>query len=49
VIDAFASGAVDPSAVIGPTLQLNRIAEAFDLVRDAAVDGRVLVSPSSAR
>jgi (R,R)-butanediol dehydrogenase / meso-butanediol dehydrogenase / diacetyl reductase len=48
VIDAFASGAVDPSAVIGPTFQLNRIAEAFDLVRDAAVDGRVLVSPNSA-
>jgi (R,R)-butanediol dehydrogenase / meso-butanediol dehydrogenase / diacetyl reductase len=47
VIDAFASGAVDPSVVIGPTLQLNRIAEAFDLVRDAAVEGRVLVSPNT--
>jgi (R,R)-butanediol dehydrogenase / meso-butanediol dehydrogenase / diacetyl reductase len=47
VIDAFASGAVDPSAVIGPTLQLNRIAEAFDLVRNAAVEGRVLVSPNA--
>ncbi|MBV8182980.1 MAG: hypothetical protein JOY55_03430 [Mycobacterium sp.] len=46
VIDAFASGAVDPSALIGPTLQLNRIAEAFDLVRDAAVEGRVLISPN---
>jgi (R,R)-butanediol dehydrogenase / meso-butanediol dehydrogenase / diacetyl reductase len=48
VIDAFASGAVDPSAVIGPTLQLNRIAEAFALVRNAAVEGRVLVSPNAA-
>jgi (R,R)-butanediol dehydrogenase / meso-butanediol dehydrogenase / diacetyl reductase len=47
VIDAFASGAIDPSAAIGPTLQLNRIAEAFDLVRNAAVDGRVLVSPNT--
>ena len=47
VIDAFTSGAVDPSAVIGPTLQLNRIAEAFDLVRNAAVGGRVLVSPNA--
>jgi (R,R)-butanediol dehydrogenase / meso-butanediol dehydrogenase / diacetyl reductase len=47
VIDAFASGAVDPSAAIGPTLQLNRIAEAFELVRNAAVQGRVLVSPST--
>jgi hypothetical protein len=33
--------------VIGPTLQLNRIGEAFDLVRNAAVEGRVLVSPNS--
>jgi (R,R)-butanediol dehydrogenase/meso-butanediol dehydrogenase/diacetyl reductase len=48
VVDAFASGVVDPSAVIGPTLQLNRIAEAFDLVRNAAVDGRVLISPNAA-
>jgi (R,R)-butanediol dehydrogenase/meso-butanediol dehydrogenase/diacetyl reductase len=47
VIAAFASGAVDPSGVIGPTLQLNRIGEAFDLVRNAAVEGRVLVSPNS--
>jgi (R,R)-butanediol dehydrogenase / meso-butanediol dehydrogenase / diacetyl reductase len=47
VVDAFGDGAVDPGAVIGPTLQLDRIAEAFDLVRDAAVDGRVLVSPNS--
>jgi (R,R)-butanediol dehydrogenase / meso-butanediol dehydrogenase / diacetyl reductase len=47
VIDAFASGAVDPGAMIGPTLQLNRIAEAFDLVRNAAVEGRVLVNPGT--
>jgi (R,R)-butanediol dehydrogenase / meso-butanediol dehydrogenase / diacetyl reductase len=47
VIAAFGSGAVDPSGVIGPTLQLNRIAEAFDLVRNAAAEGRVLVSPNS--
>jgi (R,R)-butanediol dehydrogenase / meso-butanediol dehydrogenase / diacetyl reductase len=46
VIDAFVSGAVDPGAVIGPTLQLNRIAEAFDLVRNAAAEGRVLISPN---
>jgi (R,R)-butanediol dehydrogenase/meso-butanediol dehydrogenase/diacetyl reductase len=47
VIAAFASGAIDPSGAIGPTLQLNRIAEAFDLVRNAAAEGRVLVSPNS--
>jgi (R,R)-butanediol dehydrogenase / meso-butanediol dehydrogenase / diacetyl reductase len=45
VIDAFSTGLVDPSAVIGRTLPLDRIAEAFDLVRDAGEDGRVLVVP----
>jgi (R,R)-butanediol dehydrogenase / meso-butanediol dehydrogenase / diacetyl reductase len=48
VIDAFSTGAVDPSAVIGRTLQLDRIEEAFDLVRGAGVDGRVLVVPRAA-
>jgi (R,R)-butanediol dehydrogenase / meso-butanediol dehydrogenase / diacetyl reductase len=48
VIDAFSTGAVDPSAVIGRTLQLAQIAEAFDLVRAAEVDGRVLVVPGPA-
>jgi (R,R)-butanediol dehydrogenase / meso-butanediol dehydrogenase / diacetyl reductase len=45
VIDAFASGVVDPAPTVGPVLELNRIAEAFDLVRGAHVRGRVLVSP----
>jgi (R,R)-butanediol dehydrogenase / meso-butanediol dehydrogenase / diacetyl reductase len=48
VIEAFAGGAVDPSRLIGPTVHLNRIGEAFDLVRNAAVHGRVLVSPNVA-
>jgi len=46
VITAFACGSVNPSTLIGPTLQLDRIAEAFELVRSAEVDGRVLVIPS---
>jgi (R,R)-butanediol dehydrogenase/meso-butanediol dehydrogenase/diacetyl reductase len=45
VITAFSTGAIDPTAMIGPELGLSRIAEAFDLVRDAAVQGRVLVTP----
>jgi (R,R)-butanediol dehydrogenase / meso-butanediol dehydrogenase / diacetyl reductase len=45
VITAFSTGAVDPTAMMGPALGLDRIAEAFELVRDAAVDGRVLVLP----
>ena len=47
VIDAFSTGAVNPGAVIGHTLQLDRIADAFELVRGAGVDGRVLVVPGA--
>lgn len=45
VIAGFGSGAVDPEPMVGPVLGLNRIAEAFDLVRGARVHGRVLVRP----
>jgi (R,R)-butanediol dehydrogenase/meso-butanediol dehydrogenase/diacetyl reductase len=44
-ITAFADGTIDPTPTIGPTLGLNRIGEAFDLVRSASGHGRVLVSP----
>jgi (R,R)-butanediol dehydrogenase / meso-butanediol dehydrogenase / diacetyl reductase len=46
VIDAFRTGAVDPSPVIGPTVGLDRVGEAFDLVRNAGTQGRVLVAPT---
>lgn len=46
VITAFSTGAIDPTAMIGPALGLNQIAEAFDLVRDTAAYGRVLVTPT---
>lgn len=48
VINAFVSGAMDPSRAIGPVVGLDRIGEAFDLVRTAGSHGRVLVSPSLA-
>ena len=44
VIDAFAAGTIDPTPMIGPTLGLTRLGEAFDLVRTGAVHGRVLVA-----
>ncbi len=44
VIDAFATRAIDPALVVGPTLGLDRIGDAFELVRTAGVEGRVLVS-----
>ncbi len=46
VIDAFASGVIDPSKVVGSVLSLDQLGEAFDMVQTARSDGRVLVAPS---
>jgi (R,R)-butanediol dehydrogenase/meso-butanediol dehydrogenase/diacetyl reductase len=45
VIDAFDTGAIDPAPMLGPTVNLNRVADAFDLTRKTEVQGRVLVTP----
>jgi (R,R)-butanediol dehydrogenase/meso-butanediol dehydrogenase/diacetyl reductase len=45
VLDAFGNGDIDPSHTIGPSVPLERIADAFDAVRTTHVQGRVLVSP----
>jgi (R,R)-butanediol dehydrogenase / meso-butanediol dehydrogenase / diacetyl reductase len=45
VIDTFGTGAINPAPMVGPMVGLNRIADAFDLVRSTAVHGRVLVTP----
>ncbi|WP_019926601.1 zinc-binding dehydrogenase [Nocardia sp. BMG111209] len=45
VIRAFTEGVIDPQPMIGPLLDLSRLAEAFDLVRGGRVHGRVLVGP----
>jgi threonine dehydrogenase-like Zn-dependent dehydrogenase len=45
VIDAFGTGAIDPAPMLGPRVGLNRITDAFDLVRSTGVKGRVLVTP----
>jgi (R,R)-butanediol dehydrogenase/meso-butanediol dehydrogenase/diacetyl reductase len=47
VIDAFATGAIDPAAVLGPTVGLDHLADAFEMVRTASVEGRVLVSSTA--
>jgi (R,R)-butanediol dehydrogenase / meso-butanediol dehydrogenase / diacetyl reductase len=49
VIAAFSRGDVDPNPMMGPQLDLDRIGEAFDLVRNAAAHGRVFVGPRSHR
>ena len=45
VIAAFSDGHIDPSPMVGPSFALDHIAEAFDAVRDAKVQGRVSVTP----
>jgi threonine dehydrogenase-like Zn-dependent dehydrogenase len=45
VIDAFAAGTIDASNVVGPTIELERLDDAFEMVRNAAAGGRVLVTP----
>ncbi len=45
VIDAFATGVIDPAPVVGPVVDLDRVDAAFEMVRTAAAEGRVLVAP----
>ena len=45
VIAAFDTGAIDPAPMLGPMVGLNRIADAFDIVRRTDGQGRVLVTP----
>jgi (R,R)-butanediol dehydrogenase/meso-butanediol dehydrogenase/diacetyl reductase len=47
VIEAFAAGTVDPAAMLGPVVGLDRVADAFDVVRTGGAQGRVLVSPTT--
>jgi hypothetical protein len=44
VIGAFAAGSIDPCQVVGQRVGLDRVGEAFGLVRSAQVQGRILVS-----
>jgi (R,R)-butanediol dehydrogenase/meso-butanediol dehydrogenase/diacetyl reductase len=47
VIDAFTAGTIDPSKVVGPTIGLERLDDAFEMVRHASAEGRVLVTPAA--
>lgn len=47
VIAAIDNGDIDPARIMGPRLDLNRITDAFDLVRNAGAHGRVLVTPNA--
>ncbi len=45
VVAAFGNGDIDPTALIGPSFDLKHVADAFEAVRSAQVEGRVSVSP----
>jgi (R,R)-butanediol dehydrogenase/meso-butanediol dehydrogenase/diacetyl reductase len=47
VIAAFSSGDIDAAPMMGPQLNLDRITDAFDLVRNAGANGRILVTPDA--
>jgi (R,R)-butanediol dehydrogenase/meso-butanediol dehydrogenase/diacetyl reductase len=45
VVEAFETRLIDPSPLLGPTMGLSQVADAFELVRTSATQGRVLVIP----
>jgi (R,R)-butanediol dehydrogenase / meso-butanediol dehydrogenase / diacetyl reductase len=45
VVAAFGDGAIDPTPTVGPQFGLEDVANAFDAVREARVQGRVSVRP----
>ncbi len=47
VIAGFSSGVIDPTQMVGPAVSLNRVGDAFDMVRNAEVHGRALVTPNA--
>ena len=47
VIDALGSDVIDPASMLGPVVDLDRVGAAFEMVRTAATEGRVLVAPGT--
>jgi (R,R)-butanediol dehydrogenase / meso-butanediol dehydrogenase / diacetyl reductase len=47
VIAGFADGTIDPGKLTGPTVGLDEIGDAFEMVRTTSAPGRVFVSPGS--
>lgn len=45
VIDAFATGVIDPASMVGQVVDLDHVGAAFEMVRMVATEGRVLVTP----
>ena len=47
VIEAFRSGAVAPGLLIGRTVGLSALPEAFDLLSNGSTPGKILIDPSA--
>jgi 2-desacetyl-2-hydroxyethyl bacteriochlorophyllide A dehydrogenase len=46
VIDAFGSGAVEPAGLMGRTMKLDALPEAFEMLRAGSIAGKILIDPS---
>jgi (R,R)-butanediol dehydrogenase/meso-butanediol dehydrogenase/diacetyl reductase len=46
VIQAFVSGAIDPAQLVGRTIGLGSLNEAFDLLAAGSTQGKILIDPS---
>ena len=47
VIEAFGSGALQPGQLVGTTIGLSALDEAFDLLAAGSTEGKILIDPSS--
>jgi (R,R)-butanediol dehydrogenase / meso-butanediol dehydrogenase / diacetyl reductase len=47
VIEAFRSGEIEPDQLIGRTVGLSALPEAFDLLSNGSTQGKILIDPSS--
>ena len=46
VIDAFGSGAVEPGVLVGRTIKLDALPEAFEMLMAGSIAGKILIDPS---
>ena len=46
VIDAFSSGAIDPGRLVGKTVGIDALPDAFDLLGAGSTQGKILIDPS---
>ena len=45
VIEAFCSGAIEPDRLVGRTIGLDALAQAFEALSEASTAGKILITP----